>query len=211
MEWLQYFALQAVYEKYRLQVRSLGYSASVGGSIYGTRLERKQNREEAHVVQCKKFHLFQVDVCDPQKAYQNGYVSLLEKKKPGTAFALKRIDLGKESGILLWHSTAHLSVKYSEQYAVQGLPDDQKDKSLWNFYAPSSDELHGLATKILVKNMTASKAWIIKSWNGSYIKSLSWGYAPDMLSDCYQIVFITMSYFSSYWGPANVISFVQNP
>jgi hypothetical protein len=155
---LQYFALQAVYEKYRLQVRSLGYSASVGGSIYGTRLERKQNREEAHVVQCKKFHLFQVDVCDPQKAYQNGYVSLLEKKKPGTAFALKRIDLGKESGILLWHSTAHLSVKYSEQYAVQGLPDDQKDKRLWNFYAPSSDELHGLATKILVKNMTASKA-----------------------------------------------------
>ena len=168
MERLQYFALQAVYEKYRLQVRTLGYSASVGGTIYGTRLERKQNREEAHVVQCKKFHLFQVDICDPQKAYQNGYISLLDKKKPGTTFALKRVDLlGDASGIALWHSIAHLSVKYSEQYSVQSLPADQKDKSLWNFYTPASDELHGLATKILVKNMTAAKAWII-SWNWSY-------------------------------------------
>lgn len=153
MEWLRDLTLQVVYEKYRLQVRSLGYSASVGGNIYGTRLERKQNREEAHVVQRKKIHLFQVDVCDPQKAYQNGFISLLEKKKPGTTFALKRVDrLGDSSGIVLWHAVAHLTVKYSKQYAVQSLPYDQKDKSMWNFYAPGSDDLHGLATKILVKN-----------------------------------------------------------
>jgi len=80
-------------------------------------LERQQKRQEAHVVQRKKFHLSQVDVCDPQKAYQNGFISLLERKKPGTTFALKRVDLLTDSSlIILSHATAHLAVKYSEQY-----------------------------------------------------------------------------------------------